>query len=66
MTESQRLDKIELPVGGNEVLEVDLDELQGVEEQDQIIGIMLEDRVALKFFVQFAVRPAMLCRVPLL
>jgi hypothetical protein len=58
MTEGQTrlLEKIELPIGGNEVLEVDLDELQGAEEQDQIIGIMLEDKVSLKFFVQFAVR----------
>jgi hypothetical protein len=45
---------IEIPVGNEEVLEIDLDDLEGYD--DTILKILLDEKVDLKFFVQFAVR----------
>ena len=44
---------IEIPVGNEEVVEIDLDDLEGYD--DTILNILLEENVPLKYFVQFAV-----------
>lgn len=44
---------IEIPVGNEEVVEIDLDDLEGYDET--ILNILLEEKVPLKYFVQFAV-----------
>jgi hypothetical protein len=44
---------IEIPVGNEEVVEIDLDDLEGYDET--ILNILLEEKVSLKYFVQFAV-----------
>jgi len=44
---------IEIPVGNEEVVEIDLDDLEGYDET--ILNILLEEKVSLKYFVQFSV-----------
>ena len=44
---------IEIPVGNEEVLEIDLEDLEGYD--DTILKILIDEQVSLKFFVQFAV-----------
>ena len=44
---------IEIPVGNEEVLEIDLDDLEGYDEA--ILKILQDEKVHLKFYIQFAV-----------
>ena len=45
---------IEIPFESEEVVEIDLDELEGNEED--IMAVLTEAKAHLKFYVQFAVR----------
>ena len=48
-----KMPSIEIPVGNEEVVEIDLNDLEGYDET--ILNILLEEKVPLKYFVQFAV-----------